>query len=288
MEWDATMPAVSLTDLQEQIAQRERELQALREELQTRQSHFTELTRRKEDLQNELRQVEDEIAALAATVATPEQPAPAVPTVPPSPAPASRAEGQPQLGELIVMMLGEAATPMTARQLLEESQRRGYQSSSQNPLKAIENRLQDLKSQGIVRRTADQYGFLLASSAKGATKQKSTPRQAVPTSSQQTPATPVKPEPAATKGSGKESSFAGAAKTVKSGHRGGQPPLRVVLTDILKGSRKPLSGSELAERALKAGYKTKSEKFVDGVWALLGQMDNVEHLPQKGYRLKKK
>jgi hypothetical protein len=59
------------------------------------------------------------------------------------------------------------------------------------------------------------------------------------------------------------------------------------LTDVLRGSRQPLSGSELAERALAAGYQTESTKFVDSVWAMLGQMDNVEHLPQKGYRLKK-
>jgi chromosome segregation ATPase len=57
------MSTVSLTDLQRQIAQRERELQALREELQTRQSQFTELTRRKEELQRQLLQVEEEIAA---------------------------------------------------------------------------------------------------------------------------------------------------------------------------------------------------------------------------------
>lgn len=61
----------------------------------------------------------------------------------------------------------------------------------------------------------------------------------------------------------------------------------MVLTDILKKSRKPMSGSELAERALAAGYKTQSTKFVDSVWWALCQMDNVEHLPQKSYRLKK-
>ncbi len=50
---------------------------------------------------------------------------------------------------------------------------------------------------------------------------------------------------------------------------------------------KPLSGSKLAQRALAAGYKTQSTKFVDLVWTALGQMDNVERLPQQGYRLKK-
>jgi hypothetical protein len=44
----------------------------------------------------------------------------------------------------------------------------------------------------------------------------------------------------------------------------------------------------LSRRALKAGYQTTSKTFVDSVWAMLAQMDNVEHLPQQGYRLKKK
>jgi hypothetical protein len=38
---------------------------------------------------------------------------------------------------------------------------------------------------------------------------------------------------------------------------------------------------------LAAGYQTENMKFVDTVWSMLGQMDNVEHLPQQGYRLKK-
>jgi hypothetical protein len=282
------MPAVSLTNLQQQIAQREQELQALREQLASQQSHLAELTRRKEQLQSELRQVEEEITALATTEARPiEQAAPTAPTVPPSPASTTRAEDQSRLGDLIVTLLGESTNPLTGRQLLAEAQRRGYQSKSRDPLKAIENRLQVLKCQGIVRRAADQYGFLLASSANGAKKPKSTTRQLAPTGSQKPPVKPAKPEPAAKKRGGKGSSSTGGAKPAPPSHRGGQLPLRVVLTDLLKKSRKPLSGSELAERALKAGYQTKSAKFVDAVWSLLGQMTNVEHLPQQGYRLKK-
>ena len=101
------------------------------------------------------------------------------------------------------------------------------------------------------------------------------------------PAKAAKSEPTAKKSNGEGASVAGAVKTAKSGRRGEQPPLRVVLTSILKSSRKPLSGRELAQRALVAGYKTESTQFVDSVWTALGQMDNVEHLPQKGYRLKK-
>lgn len=268
------MPAVSLTDLQQQIDQRERELQALREELQSRQSHFTELTRRKEELQNQLQQVEEEIATLEATATAPtEQPTSATPVVAPSPAPVAPGGGQPRLGELIVTLLRESRVPMTARQLIEEAQRHGYQPASRDPVKAVENRLQDLKNRGIVQRASGQRGFILASSANGAKKGKSQTHQATPTSTRKAPAKPAQSEP--------------TAQTAPSGRRGGQPPLREVLTSILKSSRKPLSGSELAQRALAAGYKTVSAKFVDSVWSLLGQMDNVEHVPQKGYRLKK-
>jgi hypothetical protein len=278
------MPAVSLEDLQQQITQREQELQALREQLQARQNHLAELTRRKAELQSELRQIEEEIATLAAAAAVPtERPTPAAPPAPP----AASAGSQPRLGELIVTMLREADRPLTGRQLLEEAQRRGYQSSSRDPLKAVENRLQDLKNQGIVRRASGQYGFLLASVANGAQKPKSKPGRSAQPRALKAPSRPAKPEPAAKKSNRKSAPASGAAKTVKPGRRGEQPPLRVVLTAILKKSRKPLSGSELAERALAAGYQTQSAKFVDSVWAMLGQMDNVEHLPQKGYRLKK-
>jgi chromosome segregation ATPase len=141
-EYDTAMPAVSLTDLQQQIAQRERELQALRQELESRQSHLTELTRRKEELQRQLQQVEEEITALATATPTEKEQSKAA-----APARAASLGGPPRLGELIVTLLREAAKPMTARQLCEEAQRRGYQPSSQNPIKSVEARLQDLKHQ---------------------------------------------------------------------------------------------------------------------------------------------
>jgi hypothetical protein len=282
------MPTLSVTDLQRQIDQRERELQALRQQLEARQDHLTELTRRKEELQRELQQVEEEITALAAATPTEtEQPPTPAPATPPIPEPAVPVKDQPRLGELIVAMLRDSSGPMTARQLYEEAQRRGYQPNSRNPLKTMENRLQDLKSKGIIRRASGQYGFLLASSTNGAKTTKGKSPRPAQTSTPKKPSKPAKSEPAAKTSSGKGSSATGAAKTAKPGRRGEQPPLRVVLTAILKKSRKPLSGSELAERALAAGYQTTSTKFVDSVWTALGQMDNVEHLPQQGYRLKK-
>jgi hypothetical protein len=283
------MPAISLTELQEQIAQGEQELRALREQLQARKSHLAELTRRKEQLRSELRQVEEEIAALATTKARPtEQAAPAAPTVPASPAATARGADQPRLGELIVTMLRESSGPLTGRQLLEEAQRRGYQSTSHDPLKAMENRLQVLKSKGVIRRAVGQYGFLLASSANGAKKKKSTTSRPTPVKSQKTPAKPAKPEPVAQKSGGKPSSSAEAGKSARPGQHGEQPLLREVLTDVLTNSRKPLTTRELAEQIRATGYHSGSKNFVKVVGIMLSKMENVEHVPDKGYRLKKK
>lgn len=283
------MPTMSLTELQEQIAQREQQLQALREQLQARQSHLAELTRRKEQLQSELRQVEEEIAAVARTKSRPTgQAAPAAPTMPSSAAAAARVEDQPQLGDLIVTMLRESPGPLTGRQLLEEAQRRGYQSRSQEPLKAMENRLQVLKSKGVIRRAAGQYGFLLASSSNGAKKKKSTTSQPAPDKSQKTPAKPAHPEPAAKKSSGRESSSAEAGKSAKPRQHGEQPSLREVLMAVLTNSRKPLPARELADQIRATGYHSTGKSFVNIVSAQLSKMHNVEHVTDKGYRLKKK
>jgi len=155
------MPAVCLTDLQQQIAAREHELQTLRQELESRQAHLTELTRRKEELQRQLQQIEEEITALAAATPTKtERPRTVAPTTPPTPDRAASVRGQPRLGELIPTMRREADGRMTARQLSEEARRRGFQSAARDPVKAVEARLQDLKNQGVVRRASGQPGYL--------------------------------------------------------------------------------------------------------------------------------
>src|SRR5439155_1637441 len=78
------------------------------------------------------------------------------------------------------------------------------------------------------------------------------------------------------------------APQAASGRRGGQPSLRVVLTQLLQKSRRPLTGTELAEQAQAAGYQTQSKDFPAVVWAILVKMDNVENVPGKGYRLNKR
>src|SRR5215469_14764695 len=119
------MSVVSLTDLQQQITQREQELLSLRRELESRQNQVTELTRRKEKLQRQLQQVKKEITALAnATPATPKQ---SQSVASPSSSATPRVTDQPRLIDLMVLMLREGGRPMTARQLTAEAQRRGLQ-----------------------------------------------------------------------------------------------------------------------------------------------------------------
>jgi hypothetical protein len=65
-------------------------------------------------------------------------------------------------------------------------------------------------------------------------------------------------------------------------------PLRLILTDLLTKSPRPLAARELAQKAKALGYRTKSEDFTNVVWVMLGKMSDVENIPGQGYRLKKR
>jgi hypothetical protein len=266
------MPEISLDELNRQIERRERELKALRQELESRRSQFTALTQRKEKLLSQLRQVESEIAALAATPA--ERTKPAKAAVPPVPSQRTPTPGQPRLAELILTALRESGKAMTARQLSEEARRRGFPLKGRNPVKSVESRLQEMKHKHLVQRASGQPGYILTSSTH--THKAEKPKTSTPAHKQEGKATakPIKLAP--------------SVKKAQSGQQGKQLSLRQALTNVLKNkSGKYLSGSELAQLVLASGYKTQSTKFVDAVWSMLGQMDNVEHVRGKGYRLKK-
>jgi hypothetical protein len=118
---------------------------------------------------------------------------------------------------------------------------------------------------GILQRAPDQPGYVLARSGIG-TKLPGTE-----------PATRTRKKDAL------------SSKKAPSSKRAGRPekPLRVVLTELLAKSRQPLPARELARQAKAHGYRTKSKKFVEVLWVMLGKMDNVENVPGIGYRLKK-
>lgn len=266
------MPGIPLEELNRQIEKRERELKALRQELESRRSQFTALTRRKEELLSQLRQVESEIAALSAAPADRTKQAKAA-SVNASPH-RTPGPGRPRLGEVILTALRESGKAMTARQLSEEARRRGFPLSGRNPVKSVESRLQEMKHKHLVQRASNQPGYVLTSSTHGAKAGKPKISAPAPKHDGKATAKPIKPVP--------------SSKTAPPAQQGKQLPLRQALTNVLKNkSGKFLSGSDLAELVLASGYKTKSTKFVDAVWAMLGQMDSVEHIRGKGYRLKK-
>jgi hypothetical protein len=127
----------------------------------------------------------------------------------------------------------------------------------------------------VVQRAADQPGYILAPSSNGVVAKTGPAKSQVKKGIAKAPAQAAK----------SKTHTAPAAK--QAGARARQQPLREVLTQVLKKSGKPLTGSELAEEVLKTGYKTTSKRFVDNIWTMLGDMDSVENVKGQGYRLKR-
>jgi hypothetical protein len=244
---DTTLP---LNDLTRQISQHESALERLRQEYEARQTRLADLSRQRDALKAQLRQVEADIQAVtkgqAAGQATPTKGTPAT--------------ARPKLTEALVEVLRETNRAMTAKQLGEELTRRKFPTSSTNITNVIQTRLSDLVKRGLLRRARGRKGVRL-------------PKAAAPA-----PAKPAKAAARKTKA---------ASPPPKPGLRKGQPSLRSLLTELLKKSKKPVPARELAEQVLATGYKTKSKKFTDVVWTALGQLKGVENVKGQGWRLKK-
>ena len=269
------MPTLSLDAIQQRIAQRDAELHRLRRELEARQSRLQSLTQRKQELQAKLQQIEAEMAAVAAGAKRPHAGSPKPATNKPTSKPS--VAGKPtqlSLASLLVSVIREAGRPLTAKQLVGEAKRRGFKSSSADFTKVVETRLWGLKDRGLIQRASDQPGYTLAPSANGPVP-KSAGLKA-----------PVKTAKSAGAAKSK-ASVASAAKPASGGEAASRLPLHALLTQILQKSSRPMTGSELAQEALKAGYLTSSKNFAQSVWTALGLMKNVENVKGQGYRLKR-
>src|SRR5262249_29465387 len=139
--------------------------------------------------------------------------------------------------------------------------------------KMVETRLWDLKKRGLVQRAADGSGYTLAPSANGPAPKSGTAKSA----GTKTPAQATK----------RKAPAAPAAKPASGGGSANRLPLHVVLTQILRKQSRLMTGGELAQEALKAGYLTSSKNFAQSVWTALGIMKNVENVKGQGYRLKR-
>jgi hypothetical protein len=271
------MPTLSLDAIQQRIAERDAELQALRRELDARQSRLQSLTQRKEELQAKLQQLEREIAAVAAGAKRPHAPSPkATPKKPTIASSTAGKPGKPSLPSLLVSVIRSAGRPLTAKRLAQEVKRQGFKSGSANFAKMVKTRLWDLKNQGVIQRAHDQQGYTLVPSANWPVQKPGSAKPLVKKGSAKAPARSAKGKTAAP-----------AAAKHSAGAKAPQKPLREVLTQILKKMGTPITGSELAEEVLKAGYHTRSKRLVDNIWTMLSHMDNVENVKGQGYRLKR-
>jgi hypothetical protein len=230
---------------------------------------------RKADLEAQLRQVESDIQAVAQGSTSSLAGAPAQTEAPPVESAAPEAAAPPEvtppardLGLFLLALLREAGQPLTVKQLATEVENRRYPTRSRNINGLVQTKVQVMAKKGLLARAKDQPGYTLPSTRNGHKAGR------------------VKGH---SKGKGR-SQPAASARTPPQTQTGGkrkQPPLRVVLTDLLGKSKHPLSTAELATQALAAGYHTTSTNFPVVVGVMLPQMANVENVPGQGYRLKR-
>jgi len=268
------MPTLSLDAIEQRIAQRHAELQRLRRDLEARRSRLQALTQRKEELQAKLREIEAEMAAVTTGSKRPQAALPKAAPKKPTPHPSTAGKAnQPSLASEIVAVIRSASRPLTTKQLAQGVKRRGFKTTSADFTKVVETRLWDLKKQGLIQRAPDQSGYTLAPSANGPAPKAGVAKTASP----KTPAKTAKHKAHA----------APSVPPATGGKAANRLPLHVVLTQILQKQSRPVTGGELAQKALEAGYLTSSKNFAQSVWTALGLMKNVENVKGQGYRLKR-
>jgi len=279
------MNTTPLTDLARRITNQEAELQKLRSEFEERQRKLASLTKRKEALQTQLRQIEAESAALVTGVpkkskisrptrakASKGQPARNVKgrsVKPTAPARSPTTEAGLTLPNLIVRIVQEARGALSVSQIAEEALRRGFTSTSGNFQKMVAIRVHELRRKGVLRPADGQAGFVLGKSSRN---------QAA---SARGSALPKKSSSNGTPAGWKNS------KPSQGNHKAEQPSLRSVLTTLLERSKGPLLVRDLAKRALGSGYRSASKDFENVVQVTVARMDDIVNVPGKGYRLKK-
>jgi hypothetical protein len=125
-------------------------------------------------LQAELQQVETELAAVAeGKKASPLSPKAVSKKKPAKPSVAPKETASLSLPALLVYLIREANRPLTLQDLVAQVKKRGFKSTSTNFAKMLQTRVYDLLKKGLVVRSADQSGFVIAKSGnKSAQKAK--------------------------------------------------------------------------------------------------------------------
>jgi len=263
-----------MESLAQRIAKQQEELETLRQELEARQTHLADLKQRKGELETQLKHIDAQIHAVhqgAGTpsptlrVATSPKAQPVKRIKPVTRVGKRRAGSTPRLADLLIKMVGVAQGPITVKQMSEEIISKKFPTRSQNVPRMVQTRVQELVTKGVFERVKDHHGVVLAG-AFGAKKM-------------------TAPKPSTTKAS--PSGVAKAASRPKmNGHA--KISLRVLLTDLMSKSQRPMGARELTEQVKALGYRTKSKNFLAVVRLMLARMENAENVAGKGYRLRKR
>ena len=264
------MPTVSVPfqDLAERIQQQETELANLRQELESRRSQLSELTRRKEELQAELAKVDKDIEAVGqASVPKPTVSATRTPVITGNSKATAKPPGSVSLPAYLVHLVRQAKGPITVKALAEDVVRNKFPTTSTNIAGMVQTRVSDLVKKGLLRRASDSSGVVLVQ-APVVSKSVATKVQA---------ASPKN-------GKKKVPSARPAASTVEPTK---WRSLHEVLTHVLAKSSRPLSAQELVEGVTQSGYESKSKDLKNVIWTSLGKLATVERVAGQGYRLKK-
>jgi hypothetical protein len=225
---------IPLNDLTQRITQQEAKLEQMRQQYAARQKQLVELTRRKEELQNQLRQVESEMQTV--TGSSPPVATAAAAAQKPTPTPTTT--DHPTLPAFLVEVVREAGRRMTVPELADEVVRRNFPTTSTNIPNLVGDATKKLVKRGVFRRAKDKPGVVLAKPTSD--------RKAHTTKKAATPPKPTTPKsPAAAKS---------AAKPSASNKQKSRSTLRAVLTELLAKAKQPVLARDLAEQALAAGY----------------------------------
>jgi hypothetical protein len=185
----------------------------------------------------------------------------------PASAPTPAVERQ-TLPQALADVLKSTGRPMTVQELADELLRRKFPTNSQNLAKMISNKVSEYVKKGLLAHAKDRGSYILAQGKAHST---------------------TKPAKAATARNGKASnghaSRNGSQPKPVAGK--GQPSLRSLLVVLLSKSKQPVKAKDLATQVLATGYKTTSKNFINVIWVSLAAMDNVENVPDQGFRLKK-
>jgi len=243
------------SELAKRLSRKENEVNKLRRQYEARLARLKE---RQQRLENELREIEGQIQAASPNGPVPPAPLPEELT---ASEPIACAGGRMILKDFLVVLINEAGKPLTVKELAEEVRRRKYPTKSKNIPDLVQVRVYDMLKKGVLAHASGQSGFVVRS---------------------------LNRQPGTSTGMARGKRGPGRkAKAQVRTSRGGQPPLREVLTKILEKCKEPIGGSELAEKALATGYKSASKSFRDVVYVSLAQMRNVENVRGQGYRLKR-